>query len=387
MQGEAAPGVPEKLTETANRLVKIFRLSWRNSHTRLTVALSPAVPEESAEVQLRSDGLFLMLNGSPDLRRSAAWRRKFYSALLLSAAGVPPRSGESRALPAWLPPALDRILAARRAEERLLVGNRRSPVLAALLENDRLPPAATVRAVDPGRFDPAATAWAEELSRALFVAGGRKLGSPEYLRGCDRAARRGGDPDAKWLPEYKKLERNFRRAARMLAWHELSPRPARWTRKKFSELRRLKLPALDAEGKPTGRFDEFDVLELPERLRGRPDAKLRCAEFYRRFFEFSSGDSRPAKLALFGFADLVGYSVDPPFRHEARMRRQLELVDAVLTRQEKLDDYMRRQDLRFAPVRRAYRTRLEYIESFDAASSLLTGAARKWVDEREAEFR
>ena len=37
VQGEAAPGVPERLTETANRLVKIFRLSWRRSHTRLTV--------------------------------------------------------------------------------------------------------------------------------------------------------------------------------------------------------------------------------------------------------------------------------------------------------------------------------------------------------------
>ena len=56
-------------------------------------------------------------------------------AVLLCAAGAPFRAGETRALPPWTVAALDRMLAARRNEERLLIGNHRSPVLAALLEN------------------------------------------------------------------------------------------------------------------------------------------------------------------------------------------------------------------------------------------------------------
>lgn len=384
--GEAAPGVPENLTETAHLLTRIFRAPWRHSRTGLTVAFSPAVPEYSAEVELRSGMPFLMLNGSPDLQRNVVWRRKLYSTILLAAAGARLRHGENAALPPWMTPALDMILEARKYEEQLLIGNRRSPVLRALLENDRLPAFDAVRSIDPENFDPAAMAWARELGRALFVSGGRRLASPEYLRRCGEAA---GirDPDVLWLTTPERQELDFRRAARMLAWHTLAPRPARWTRKKFAELRKLRLPVLDEEGKPTAKFEEFDVLEVGERLRGRPDAMLRCAEFRRRFAEFCPGDSRPAQQAISGFAELVAQAADPPFRYVARMRKQLKLIDEVLARQEKIDAFMTAEERRRAPARRACRVRLEYIEAFNAASSLLPEAARRWVDEREAEFR
>ena len=382
--GEAAPGVPERLTDTAHRLTKIFRVPWRNSHRGLTVAFSPAVPEYGTELQFRSGAPFLLLNGSPDLRRDAVWRRKLYGTILLAAANGRLRTGENDVLPRWLLPALDLILEARQYEEQLLVGNRRSPVLGALLENDRLPPAAAVRAIDPGRLDPAAAAWARELARAFFFSGGRKIASGAYLRCCGAAG--GGDPDLLWLPSPEKQESEFKLAARRAAWHNLAPRPARWTRRKFAELRKLKLPVLDERGGMTDKFEEFDVLELAERLRERPDARLRCAEFHVRFAEFCPGDSRPAQQALAGFAELVAQAADPPFRYESRLRRQLALIDEVLARQEKLDAYLKDEDRRRAPARRDCRVRLEYVDAFNAASSTLPSAARRWVDEKEAEF-
>lgn len=386
--GEAEKGVPEAIAETARQLVKFFRSPWRNSRTGLTIAFSPAVPEYSAEVQIRDGRPTLMLNGSSDLRRNVEWRRKVYGTILIAAASGKLRSGENPALPPWLTPALDRMLEARKYEERLLVGNRRSPALGALLENDRLPPAKAVRAIDPARLDPAALAWVRELSRALFYSGrsGRKkIASPEYLRKCGEPD--GRDPDSHWLAVEGKQEREFRLAARQLAWHALAPRPARWTRKKFAELRKLQLPILDAEGKPTSDFEECDVLELAERLKGRPDAELRSLEFRRLFAEFCPGDSRPSQLLISGFAELVGQAADPPFRLEAKMRRQIELIHAQLDRQEKIDAWVTAEDRRRAPARRACRTQLECIEAFNAASSLLPASARRWIDEREADFR
>ena len=383
--GEAEKDVPERITWTAQRLARIFRSPWRNSHHGLTVAFSPAVPELSAEVQIRGKSPTLMLNGSADLQRSVEWRRKVYGTFLLAAANGRLRSGENAVIPPWLTPALDRLLEARRYEERLLGGNRRSPVLGALLENDRLPRADAVRAIDPARFDPAALAWARELSRALFVSGRRKIASPGYLHRCGEAGRK--DPDLWWLARPEKQEREFRTAARRLAWHSLAPRPARWTRKKLVEIRKLQLPALNDEGKPTGKFEEFDVLELADRLSERPDAPLQCAAFFRVFAEFSVGDSHPAHQALAALADLVGQAADPPFRWEAKMRDKLEEIEVILARQEKLDDYMKAMERRYAPARRSHRTRLEYIEAFNSASCLFSKAARRWVDEREAEFR
>jgi len=385
--GEASPGVPEKLEETTHRLVRAFRSPWRNSRTGLTVAFSPAVPEESAEVQYRNGRPTLVLNGSSDLRRSFRWRRKFYGAVLLAAAGAHLRSGESSALPAWLVSALDMFLEARAFEERLLIGNRRSPVLRALQENGRMPAAATVLRTDPENFDPAAAAWARELSRAMFFAGGRRLASPGYLRNCGIAAEKKTDPDLWWIGTQERLEKDFGRTARRIAWHELAPRPARWTRKKLAELRRVKLPVLDERGNPTANFEEFDVSELAQHLRDRPDAHERCVEIHRRFFDFCPGDSRAARMALSELAELVAQAEKPPFRHEARMRRQLEKIDGILTRQEKLDRYMKAEDARRAPARRAFRVRLEYIEYFNAASALSSGEARRWIDGVEAEFR
>ena len=129
------------------------------------------------------------------------------------------------------------------------------------------------------------------------------------------------------------------------------------------------------------------MLELPERLKGRPDARARCTEFHRRFLDFVPGDSRRSQEALAGFAKLVGESIDPPFRHAARMRRQLEEISRVLERKEKLDRYLDEEDRRRAPARRGCRVRLECIEELNASSSLLSEAARRWVDGREAEFR
>lgn len=384
--GEASAGVPKRITDTAHLLTRIFRSPWRNSHTGLAVAFSPAVPEDSAEVQIRGGAPTLMLNGSADLRRSVGWRRKVYGTILLAAANGKLRTGENVCLPAWMTPALDELLEARQHEERLLIGNRRSPVLGALLENDRLPAAAAVRAIDPARLDPAALAWARELARALFASGGKKLASPAYLRKCGEAAGK-SDPDLWWLDKPEKQERKFRTAARQLAWHALAPRPARWTRKKLGEIRKLRLPVLDDEGKPTGKFEDLDVLELADRLRGRPDAQQQCAVFLRTFAEFSVGDSHPAHLALAALAELVGQAADPPFRWQAKVRRQLELIETILARQEKLDAYMKAEEHRYSPAHLAFRTQLEYIEAFNSASCLFSESARRWVDEREAEFR
>lgn len=387
--GEAPAGVPEAVLDTAQRIAKLFRIPWRKSPSRLTVAFSPAVPEHSAELEYRSGRYYLMLNGAAGSERDFARTRKVYSAILAGAVGAKFRRGETRALPPWAVAAAERILAARRNEERLLVGNRRSPVLRALLERGKLPDPETVRRVDPAAFDPAARFWAEELSRALFFAAGKKFYSPAYLRECFAAERRGADPDRCWLPGVSgKLERDFRTAARVLAWHELAPRPARWTLRRFAELRKLRMPELDADGKAVpDRFVEFDVLEIADRLKGRPDAAARCAEFRHRFFEFGAGDSRPAQAAITELAELMAMAADPPFRYGARLRRTIGEIESVLKRQESLDAWLDEADRRHAPARRAFRRRLECIAWLNARGSLLGTAERKWADECEAEFR
>ena len=97
----------------------------------------------------------------------------------------------------------------------------------------------------------------------------------------------------------------------------------------------------DENGNPTDKFEEFDILELAERLRGRPDSRRRCAEIRGIFAEFCPGDSRSVQQALADFAELVGQAADPPFRYESRLRQQLKLIDELLARQEKLDEYMK----------------------------------------------
>lgn len=387
--GEAPEAVQTALTDRAARIARIFRVPLRRARRDLVVAFSPAVPESSAELQFRDGKYVLMLNGMSDLDADFARKRKIYSAVLLCAAGAPFRAGETRALPPWTVAALDRMLAARRNEERLLIGNHRSPVLAALLEKGKLPVVAAVRGVDPADPDPAVRFWAEETARALFLAAGKKLASAEYLRHCAEAERSGADPDKHWLPnDPGRRERNFRTAARILAWHDYAPRPARWTIRKFSELRKLRIPVLDEKGRPVpDKFEEFDVLETAEKLRGRPDAKARSAEFQHRFFEFAAGDARPTRVAFTELADLMGQAADPPFRYEARLRAQLEKIERLLKRQELLDRYLAAEDFRYAPARRAFRRRLASIERANASSSLLSAAARKWVDAVEAEFR
>ena len=388
--GEAPAAVQQTLTDTATRIARIFRVPVRRARRDIVIAFSPAVPESSAELQLRDGKYVLMLNGNLPIDADFARRRKIFGAVLLCCAGAAPfRAGETRALPPWLVAALDRLLAARRSEERLLFGNHRSPVLGALLENDRLPSVAAVRGADPADFDPAARFWMEEAARALFFAAGKKLASAEYLRRCAEAESSGADPDLYWLPNVpERREGAFRTAARSLAWHEHAPRPARWTIEKLAELRKLKLPVLDEQGKVVpDKFVEFDVLEVAERLRGRPDAGARCAEFQRRFLEFGAGDSRPARLAISALAELVGRADDPPFRCHAQLRDRLEKLERVLKRQEALDRYLAAADREKAPARRAFRRRLATVEWFNAGSSLLSREARKWVDAAEAEFR
>jgi hypothetical protein len=387
--GEAPEEVQRELADTAARITKIFRVPYRRSPRDLVIAFSPAVPESSAELQFRGGKYVLMLNGSPGRDADLVWKRKVYSALLLAAAGAPFRPGETHALPPWTIAALDRMLAARQREERLLAGNRRSPVMSALLGRDKLPAVAAVHGANPADFDPAARFWMEESARALFLAGGKKLASAEYLLRCAGAEPSGADPDLYWLPaDPKRRERDFRLAARIVAWHEHAPRPARWTIRKFAELRKLKMPVLDEKGAPVPeKFVEFDVSEVAERLRGRPDAKARCMEFHDRFLEFSFGDSHPARLAISELADLMSYADDPPFRYNARLRDRLEKIDTVLKRQEALERYLAEADFRYAPARRAFRYRLTGIEWANARSALLSQAAREWVNEAEAGFR
>lgn|GEM_PF-6309105 len=387
--GEAPPGAAEQLLETARRLTRMFRVPWRRSNASLTVAFSPAVPEHSAELAFRRGRYYLMLNGSPGLERDFGRTRKVFSALLLAAAEAKPSRGETRALPPWSVAALERILAARRCEERLLVGNRRSPVLRALLERGKVPGPAAVLRVDPERFDPAARFWAEELGRALFVAAGKRFASPDGLRFCAAAERKGVDPDRFWIPaEPGKLERNYRTAVRMLAWHELAPRPGRWSLGRFAELRKLRMPELDAEGRAVPeRFVEFDVVEAGSRLKGRPDAEARCIEFRHRFFEFAFGDSPAAQQALTTLAEQLMLAGDPPFRYEAKLRQLVDELEAIWRRQAALDAFIDAADLRYAPVRRAFRRRLESIEFLNARTSPLGAAERAWVDKCEAEFR
>ena len=387
--GEAPDEVQRELADKATRIAKIFRVPYRRARHDFVIAFSPAVPESSAELQFRGGKYILMLNDSPERNADFARNRKIYSALLLAAAGAPFRTGETHALPPWAVAALDRMLAARQREERLLAGYFRSPVLSALLEKDLLPAVAAVHGANPADFDPATRFWMEESARALFLAGGKKLASAEYLLRCAGAEPSGADPDLYWLPaDPKRRERDFRLAARIVAWHELAPRPAWWTIRKFAELRKLKMPVLDEKGAPVPeKFVEFDVSEVAERLRGRPDAKARSTEFHNRFLELSFGDSRPARMAISELADLMSYADDPPFRYNARLRDQLEKIDTVLKRQEALDRYLAEADFRYAPARRAFRHRLTGIEWANARSSLLSRSAREWADEAEAGFR
>ena len=388
--GEAAPGVAEALGAEARELAGFFRASWNASPVKLTVMFSPAVPEDAAEVQRSGAGYVLMLNGSQLIgSRSFALRRKVRSVLLVAAAGIAPPSGESAALPPWLAAALDHWLKARHGEERLLVGNVRFPVLKALAEAETAPDFAAVRRVDPADLDPAARAWFEEFSRGVLISGGRKVASVEYLRFC--AARSGPHPpvaeDDVAFVAPRGGKRDLSRAFEKLAWHNLSPRPARYTLKKFAELRKVKLPELDADGKPVaGKFEECDLTEIGEKLSGRPDAVELAGELRRRIFNFAAGDSRRVRNAIIALAEAAGAAADPPFRYRAKLERAIETVIAELKRREKTDAYAAEADLRRAPVRRAFGTRLRSIDFYNRNASLLSAEGREWLDRREGLF-
>lgn len=392
LMGEADPGVPDKLYDTAASLATLFRSPWRKSTSALMIVFSPAVPERSAELGRGSGKWVLMLNGSPGRWNSDfALRRKVFSALLLAASGARMIRGESRALPPWVVAAATRRLDAQKREERLLGGNFRSPVLRALLERGKLPAAAAVRAADPERFTPAMLAWTDELAAALFFAGGKKLASADYLRRCGENAAGGvpaGESDRFWMPDKpEELEARFSETARRMAWHELSPRPARRGLELLAALRKIRMPVLDDSGKPVpDKTIECDVLELAERLRGRPDAASLSGETRRRFFEFCFGDSRRVKAAGALFSDLIGQAHRPPLWYSSKLNRALDRLYAELRRREKLDAYMTDADFRHSPVRRHFRRRLESLDFLDRESSLLSGSRRAWFARSSGEL-
>ena len=65
----------------------------------------------------------------------------------------------------------------------------------------------------------------------------------------------------------------------------------------------------------------------------------------------------------------------------------MDELEAIWRRQAALDAFIDAADLRYAPVRRAFRRRLESIEFLNARTSPLGAAERAWVDKCEAEFR
>ena len=388
--GEADPVAVEALRGEARALAALFRTPWRRSGVRLAVVFSPAVPANSAEVQPGGDGFVLMLCGNPaDGRYDFAFRNKLFSTLLLAAAGIPPATGENAVLPPWLVAALEHRLRMVKFAERLFTGNRRAPVLRALAEAGRIPKVQAVLGADPRGFDPGARAWMEELSRVLLVLGGRKVASAEYLKTCAEHAAAGGGATGVPFPgeDGRELESRFAETLRRFGWHMLAPRPARWALKTFAELRRMKLPVLDEAGKPVpDKFEEFDLVEIGEKLEGRPDAEPIAGGLKKRLGDFAAGDSRRVNGAIFALAELAGAAARPPFRYRAKLEQAVARVVAELERREKIDAYMREAEFSRAPVRRAFGCRIECIGFFAAGGSLLSAEGKAWLDRREQEF-
>lgn len=385
--GEADPAAVEALRTEARMLASVFRTPWSRTGVKLTAVFSPAVPANSAEVQKSGGGYVLMLCGVPGGGEyDFGFRRRVFSALLAAAAGAAPATGKDAArLPAWLAAALEHRLRAGKYEGRLLANNRRAPVLRALAEAEKIPAARGVLAADPGGFDPGARAWMEELARALFFLGGRKVASREFLNLCFAHAAPAKVP----FPgeNDKAFQDRFAVALRRFAWHTLSPRPARWAVKKFAEVRRVKLPVLDETGKPVpGKFEECDLVEIGDKLRDRPDAALHAGALKRRIFNFAAGDSRQVRTAVIALAELAGTADRPPFRYRAKLEQAVEKVLAGMRRRERIDACMAEAEFRYAPVRRAFRVRLESNGFYDRGDSLLSTEARKWLDRREREF-
>ena len=386
--GEADPAAAEALRAEARMLASIFRTPWSRTGVKLTAVFSPAVPATSAEVQKSGGGYVLMLCGTPGGGEyDFMFRRRVFSALLAAVAGAAPTTGKDAALlPAWLVAALEHRLRAGKYEERLLTNNRRAPVLRALAEAEKIPAAAKVLGADPRGFDPGARAWMEELARALFFLGGRKVASREFLNLC-AAAR----PASVKIPfpgeDDKAFQDKFAAALRRFAWHTLSPRPARWAVKKFAEVRSVKLPVLDEAGKPVpGKFEECDLTEIGDKLKDRPDAALLAGTLKRQIFTFAAGDSRQVRTAVIALAELAGAADRPPFRYRAKLEQAVAKVLAEMHRRERIDAYMTEAEFRCAPVRRAFRRRLESTDFYDRGDSLLTAEAREWLDRREREF-
>ena len=385
--GEADAVTVEALRTEARMLATLFRAPWSRSAVKLVLAFSPAVPVEAAEVQKSDDGYVLMLCGTPG--RGFAFRSRFLSILLLAASGVPPTTGGGAVLPPWLAAALENRLRAGMHTERLLVGNRRLPVLRALAEAGRIPAATTVLGADPRNFDPGARIWMEELSRVLLALGGRKVASAEYIRTCAAHAARGGKPVDVPFPtgDGRDLQEKFAVALRRLSWHMLAPRPARWALRTFAEVRKVKLPVLDEAGKPVpDKFEECDLAELADKLKDRPDAIQIAGTTKKRLQDFAAGDSRRVNAAVFALAELAGMAVRPPFRYRANLEQAIGKVLSELERREKIDAYMGEAEFARAPVRRAFGNRLECIEFYDDGDSLLSAERRAWLDRREREF-
>ena len=386
--GEADPATVEALRDEARKLAMFFRTPWSRTGVKLAVVFSPAVPATSAEVQKIGDGYVLMLCGAPgDSRYDFALRSKLFSVLLAAAAGAAPRTGrDASLLPPWLVAALEHRLRAGKHEERLLAGNRRTPVLRALAEAGKIPAPAAVLGADPRNFDPGARAWMEELSRVLFALGGREAASAKFIKTCAaHAAAKGAAAD---VPFPKGDGRNnFPDALRRVAWHLLSPRPARWALKTFAEVRKVKLPVLDEAGKPVpDKFEECDLAEIGDKLKDRPDAPQIAGGLKKRIFDFAAGDSRRVGIAVAELSELAGTAHRPPFRYRAKLEQAIEKVLAEMRRREKIDAYMSEADFNYAPTRRAFGHRLSCIDFCDDGGSLLSAEGREWLDRREREL-
>ena len=388
--GEADRAAVETLRDEARMLAAFFRAPWSRSDLKLAVVFSPAVPANSAEVQQNDDGFVLILCGNRgDGEPGFAFRSKLFSVLLATAAGVPPTVGGGRILPPWAVAALEHRLRAVKHEERLLAGNRRTPVLRALAEAGRIPKVQAVLGADPRDFDPGASAWMEELSRVLFALGRRNVASAKYIRTCAEHVAAGGRPADVPFPEGdgKELQDKFADALRRFGWHMMAPRPARWALRTFAELRKVKLPELDEKGRPSpGKFEDCDLAEIGEKLKDRPDAQQIAGGLKKRLADFAAGDSARVNSAIFALAETAGAASRPFFRYRTHLKRAIDKVAAELERRDKIDAYMREAEFARAPAKRAFRHRLKCIDFCDGGNSLLSAEGKTWLDRREREF-
>ncbi len=414
--GDAADTI-EELKMLDRQLCALLRVGNRRSPILCRIAFSEKIP--AGEVQLKSAKNIWTIefnDRTPDWKTSFAMRGRILAWLLAAKLNNRPLAANPERFPAWIVAGIDARMTGSRTAERFLRRNRQLPLLRALLAYGKFPDFLQTMQLKPAVLTASGQAWYRELCRVLvdsafscstpvdnafldyllLTAAG--TADPEHVfrstlgRLWLSAAERSPLPrrleTAGWkdLSDDAKIQRYLEYSAEQLAWHDFSPRPAKFTRKQIDEILKADLPELDGNGNPTGRRLRVDYAELPDLVVQRPDAYQLLRDESLRLRSIAEGNGldfgrqlRDLDLKLLALPITRREPHDPApaeeFRHALRTLRESVVRRAGI--EQYLEEFERAAESPF----RLYESRIQEASTPD---DFLIERARKFLERTEA---